>query len=204
MSSHFIMISRYKTRPGDEGELLSRLPVAEGRRVLKSVVNPEVVEIRALNESLSLKELTLQAPQVGDSEIAPLLVGDVRREILTFVEAPKDCADLLPRTRFIQLRHVEVKPSMMSAYREWREKTIFDVVRGHAPAEVFLAYHSLISGQPGVMFVAGFDTEVETYTSAFTSPRYQDIVQQAGDTYITGGTDGLYTEVYESKMAIAV
>jgi len=198
------MISRYKTRPGDEGEILSRLPAADGRRVLKSTVNPEVVELRALNENLSLKELMFQAPSVGNSDIAQFLVGDVRREILSFVEAPKDCAELVPRTRFIQLRHVEVKPSMMAAYREWRERTIFDVVRGHAPAEIFLAYHSLISGQPGVMFVAGFDTDVETYTSAFTSPRYQEIVQQAGDTYITGGADGLYTEVYASELPVAI
>lgn len=201
MSSRFIMISRFRTIPGREQELISMLPQGPDRRLLKSVENPEVIEIRALKDSLTLINLVTEAPQVDNSQIAGLLVADVRREILDFVEAPKDCADLLPRTRYIQLRHVEVKPSMMSAYRAWRDETIFEVVRAHDPAAVFLAYHSLISGVPGVMFLAGFDTDIATYTTAFTDDRYREIVQQAGDTYITGGTEGLYTEVYEGEMA---
>jgi hypothetical protein len=36
---------------------------------------------------------------------------------------------------------------------------------------------------------------------AFTSPRYQQIVREAGDTYITGGDNGLYTRIYERVTA---
>ncbi|MEU9009331.1 hypothetical protein AB0D12_05995 [Streptomyces sp. NPDC048479] len=83
---------------------------------------------------------------------------------------------------------------MHDAYREWRDRTIFDVVRTHDEVEVFLAYHSLLSTEPGVLFVSGFSVEPDVYQAVFTSPRYQDIVKQAGDTYITDR--GLYTRIY--------
>lgn len=200
MSSRFIMISRYKTMPGREGELISKLPQGATHRVLKSVERAEVIELRALNDSLTLADLATGVTRADDCAIADLLVADIRREILDFVEAPKNCTDILPKTRYIQLRHVEVKPSMMLAYRKWRDATIFEVVRTHDPALIFLAYHSLVSGTPGVMFVAGFDCDIDAYTSAFTDDRYREIVQQAGDTYITGGAEGLYTEIYQGEI----
>lgn len=198
MASRYIMISRYPTLAEHKDALCEKLAETSAGRILKSVDAPEVIEITALPETLTLTDLSAVAPMVGNSEIAELLVADVRREILDYIEAPKGCDDLIPQTRYIQLRHVEVRPAMMAAYRKWREETIFDVVRGNDAAEIFLAYHSVVSGIPGVMFVAGFDGPIETYNADFTSERYRDIVQQAGDTYITGGTDGLYTEFYEA------
>ncbi|MGI5401650.1 hypothetical protein ACQEVG_19850 [Streptomyces sp. CA-135486] len=126
--------------------------------------------------------------------IAPALAGDFRRQVVEFVEAPKDTDEPLPATPYLQLRHVEVKPPVYDAYREWRDRTIFDVVRTHDEVEVFLAYHSLLSTEPGVLFVSGFSVEPDVYQAVFTSPRYQDIVKQAGDTYITDR--GLYTRIY--------
>ncbi|MGW0532096.1 hypothetical protein [Streptomyces sp. NPDC003032] len=130
-------------------------------------------------------------------ELAPFAEGDFSRELLEFVEAPKPTDLVLPGTRYVQMRHVEVKPAQYQAYRAWRDETIYDVVRGHDDVEVFLAYHSVLSSAPGVMFVSGFNCSPEQYNTAFTSPRYQEIVQQAGDRYITGGDRGLYTKFYE-------
>lgn len=124
------------------------------------------------------------------------LASDFSRQVLTFIEAPKDCAEPIPQTLFLQLRHVEVPPPAYEDYRTWRDQTIFDVVRGAAPVDVFLAYHSLVSTEPGVMFLSGFSGNVEEYTSVFTSERYQGIVRDAGTKFITGGDKGLYTKVY--------
>jgi hypothetical protein len=112
------------------------------------------------------------------------------------VEAPKPERAALPHTDYLQLRHVEVRPPMYRAYRQWREETIFDVVRGSDDIEVFLAYHSVLSTEPGVMFLSGFECAPEQYQRTFTSERYQQIVRQAGDNYITGGERGLYTRIY--------
>ncbi|MGP4110482.1 hypothetical protein ACTWP5_06140 [Streptomyces sp. 4N509B] len=128
------------------------------------------------------------------STLAPLLAGDFRRQVVEFVEAPKDTDEPLPPTPYIQLRHVEVRPPVHDAYREWRERTIFEVVRGADEIEVFLAYHSLLSTEPGVLFVSGFSVDPAAYQAVFATPTYQDIVRQAGDTYITDR--GLYTRIY--------
>ena len=123
--------------------------------------------------------------------------ADVKRELLTYVEAPKPCASALPHTDYVQLRHVEVPPPRQEAYRAWREETIFEVVRNNPEVELFLAYHSLVSNQPGVMFIAGFSGPVAQYRTVFENDAYLEIVRQAGDQYITGGPGGLYTRIYQ-------
>lgn len=202
MATHFLLASRFALKPGMTKSFLNEIHQDGTRRVFISIDQTEALELRSLNDNISLHQLE-DILQSESGTFAPYLTGDVRRELLTFVEAPKDCDSLLPDTPYVQLRHVEVKPDQMGAYRKWREETIFEVVRGHDAAEIFLAYHSVVSGQPGVMFIAGFSTSPDVYTAAFTSERYAEIVRQAGDTYITGGTEGLYTKIYQTSIAQA-
>lgn len=70
-------------------------------------------------------------------------------------------------------------------------------MREASEVETFLAYHSLISSEPGVMFVSGFSGSLAAYSAVFGSPAYQDIVRQAGNRFITGGERGLYTKLYQ-------
>ncbi|MNV86891.1 hypothetical protein D3C71_1809580 [compost metagenome] len=104
----------------------------------------------------------------------------------------------------MQLRHVEVRPARHAAYRAWREETIFQVVRDNTEVEVFLAYHSLVSSQPGVMFISGFSGSVQDYRAVFENEKYGEIVRQAGDQYITGGPGGLYTRIYQRASLFAI
>ncbi len=124
----------------------------------------------------------------------PLLSGDLRRQVLEFVEAPKPAADQLPDTPYIQLRHVEVKPPVYEEYLEWRKGTIFAEVAKSERIETFLAYHSLVSTEPGVMFVAGFSCEPDEYLPTFASERYAEIARQAHPRFVTD--QGLYTRIY--------
>lgn len=130
------------------------------------------------------------------AELAPWLAADWRRQVLTYVESVKPTDDPLPRTPYVQMRHVEVKPPVHKDYRAWRERTIYQVVRRSAEVETFLAYHSVLSTEPGVMFISGFSVAPEDYQKVFATEEYGEIVRQAGDTYITGGTGGLYTRIY--------
>jgi hypothetical protein len=131
------------------------------------------------------------------SAVGPYAAGDFRRQVVRFVEAPKEPGTDLPQTPYVQLRYVEVKPPMYEAYRAWREETIFAVVRESDEVESFSAYHTVVSTQPGVLFVSGFSVPVAEYMAPFTNERYKEIVAQAGDRYITGGPGGLYTRCYE-------
>jgi len=171
---------------------------ATGRRstLYRSLDGTSLLEFTPLSEAAEIEALRGEWIRQF-KHLAQYAAGDFSRELLHYVEAPKDIEEDLPRTRYVQMRHVEVKPEQYRAYRAWREETIFDVVRGHEAVKVFLAYHSVFSSAPGVMFIAGFDCDVEQYNTAFTSPRYQEIVKQAGDQYITGGERGLYTKFYE-------
>ncbi|MBZ5876800.1 hypothetical protein [Chromohalobacter israelensis] len=195
MPSQILLISRYPVKPGQAEVLATKLGRGEASCIFVSLDGAEVIELRALESKLELNTLTAKTMPVAQS-VAESLVGDVRRELLGFVEAPKDIDTLLPETPYIQLRHVEVKPEAMGGYRQWREETIFDVVRRADEVEVFLAYHSIVSGQPGVMFISGFSADLESYNAVFASDRYREIVRQAGDRYITGGSEGLYTKTY--------
>ncbi|MER6423322.1 hypothetical protein [Streptomyces sp. NPDC001137] len=201
MSANLLVLNEVAVAPGkvdkvlaEWSELNSKEPVS-GRALYRSAEGDNVLEITPLEDLAQLGALNAVWQKLAES-VSQDLVTDFRRQLLEFVEAPKDTTDPLPRTPYVQLRHIEVKPREYTAYREWRENTIFDVVRRADQVTTFLAYHSLLSTEPGVMFVSGFEVEPEEYQKVFTSPEYQDIVQQAGDRYIVGGESGLYTRVY--------
>ncbi|WJZ02945.1 hypothetical protein [Corynebacterium freiburgense] len=154
-----------------------------------------LLEIRAHDGWSNLEESVDATKHLWDV-LAPYAAGDFRREILTLVEEPKPTNIPLPESAHLELRYVEVLPRKYQAYLKWREKTIFDVVRESPQITTFSAYHTVFSTRPGVLFLSGFDCEIDEYTKVFTSDRYRKIVQAAGDNYITGGNQGLATRIY--------
>ena len=168
---------------------------ASERVIYQSLDQVTLLELISFDELSDLGGFTTAWPAEAE-KLSPFVAGDWRRQILQFVEPVKPTNHALPPTPYLQLRHVEVKPPMYNEYRSWRERTIYEVVRNHSDVEVFLAYHSLLSTEPGVMFLSGFSCEPETYEQIFQSPEYQEIVSQAGNRYITGGSAGLYTKIY--------
>lgn len=202
MSTHLLLVSEVPTLPGQALAAARAWAGATApdwvpaRQLYTALDGSSVLELLALPDMASLALLDgwwqhcLQATR-------SFLLGDMCRQVLGFVAAPKDCATALPSTRYIQLRHVEVCPPVHEAYLAWREQTIFQVVREASEVETFLAYHSLISSEPGVMFVSGFSGSLAAYSAVFGSPAYQEIVHQAGNRFITGGERGLYTKLYQ-------
>lgn len=201
MSAKYILISTYPLKNGINPSDFKMLPrVQESMQFYLTEEDgvDELIELRTYNslDSICLDEHILES---DFSLFSHWLMGDIRREIVKFVEAPIDSNDDLPLTEFIQLRHVEVPPEKYEKYREWREETIFNVVRDNKDKITYFgAYHSLISGYPGVMFVSAFNGDKVCYLEPFTNTRYQTIVKDAGDKYITGGNGGLYTRIYRS------
>jgi len=175
----------------------SKPEACSARAVYTSLDRTSCLELIALEDISQLVFLEDHFAQSW-SLIGVHLAGDFQRQLLRFVEAPKNTLGDLPATPYIQLRHVEVRPPVYSDYLAWRERTIFNVVRNAPEVEVFLAYHSVVSSEPGVMFLSGFSCPVETYTGVFSSDHYKDIVAQAGNQYITGGERGLYTKIYRA------
>lgn len=202
MAANIVLISRFPLAPGASKLIASNLKDDARTRYLFDLEQQELLQLRSFD---GLSDFAAKANElsVDLQRFANYMTADVKRELLTYVEAPKQCLSALPETDYVQLRHVEVPPPRSDAYRKWRTETIFQVVQSNALVEVFLAYHSLISGQPGVMFISGFSGDVNSYKSIFESDQYREIVRQAGDDYITGGTDGLYTRIYARASLLA-
>jgi hypothetical protein len=200
MPSPLLLVTEVPVDPASIDDVVrvwsQQLP--SGGRLYTGVEAPTVLELTPIADLARIDDL---APTWTDltKAITPMLTGDVRRQVLSFVEAPKPVDGELPTTPYVQLRHVEVRPPVLEEYRTWRDGTIFDVVRTTPEVEAFLAYHSVLSTEPGVMFVAGFSCPPEEYLPAFSSERYAEISRFAHGRYVT--ETGLYTRVYRSVTA---
>ncbi|WP_202301351.1 hypothetical protein [Dryocola clanedunensis] len=200
MSSNYVLVSRFPLKNNISTDTLSSLKNTESKRYYlceEPGVN-ELLELRSFND---IKEISWVEEELDSMfhNFADVLSADIRRELLKFVESPIDNENDLPETEYIQLRHVEVPAHNYQQYRQWRDETIFNVVRDNKDKiESFEAFHSLISGVPGVMFISAFNGNKDDYKEPFTNARYKEIIQQAGDNYITGGNEGLYTRIYRA------
>lgn len=200
MSSNYVLVSRFPLKNTVSVDAFSSLKSTRNTRYYlceEQGVN-ELLELRSFND---IKEISWIEEEIESMfhRFADVISADIRRELLKFVESPVDNEKNLPETKYIQLRHVEVPANNYHQYRQWRDESIFNVVRDNKDKiESFEAFHSLISGVPGVMFISAFNGNKESYKEAFTNARYQEIIQQAGDNYITGGNEGLYTRIYRA------
>jgi len=202
MISQYLLINCYSVLKGQEQNIQEFVTKNETITLNKnsfysSLDGDELIEFISLN---SLNELTDYENRfaLAFSNYACYLRGDIKRELLRYVESPIKARTAIPQTNYVQLRHIEVLPSAYQAYLKWRNETIFEVIRNNSNTiDSFDAYHSLISQVPGVMFISCFNGSIEEYMEPFTNDHYKNIITQAGDSYITGGNEGLYTKVYK-------
>ncbi|WLS79018.1 hypothetical protein Q3V30_00415 [Erwinia pyri] len=200
MSSNYVLVSRFPLKNKFSTEDFSALKNSENTRYYfcEEQGFNELLELRSFKD---IKEISWAEEEMASMfhRFSEVIAADIRRELLKFVESPIDNEKNLPETAYIQLRHVEVPSHNYQKYRQWRDETIFNVVRENKDKiKSFEAFHSLISGVPGVMFISSFDGNKEEYKEAFTNARYQEIIKQAGDNFITGGNEGLYTRIYRA------
>lgn len=148
-------------------------------------------------DSFSDVEFLLNERKLLVDSMKNFVVSDLHQQIFSLVEAVKPSESRLPTSEKLQLRYIEVPLSVKEEYLNWREETIFDVVRNAPEVKYFQAYNTLLSTQPGVMFFSEYEGDTETYmNTVFRTERYNKIVKDAGDKYISGGEDGLYLISY--------
>ncbi|EKD91903.1 MAG: hypothetical protein ACD_29C00312G0001 [uncultured bacterium] len=157
-----------------------------------------LLELQAVSELTELASL-LKGDHFSQikKDTKKYLRSDLRQELLSFVENVIPQKKSLPTGEFLQMRHIEVPLHVHDDYLDWRKDTIFKHVEKLKNIDSFVAYHSALSHQPGVMFVSSFSCSPKDYLAGFTNPTYQAIAQQAGDRFIVGGKQGLYTTLYK-------
>ncbi|WP_354641717.1 hypothetical protein [Kitasatospora camelliae] len=200
MSANLLLVTEVNVRPealDQAAKAWAELTAGSPAQLYRSLEDSALLELRPLDSLTDLAALHEEWQQLFTAT-APHLAGDFRRQVQEFVEAPKDTDLALPDTAHVQLRRVEVKPPVLADYRAWRDRTIFETVRNAPESEVFLAYHSLLSTEPGVLFVAGFSGDPAVHNAVFRTPEYEAILVQARDNYIVpqGGDRGLFLKTY--------
>ncbi|MCU1612677.1 MAG: hypothetical protein JWO98_217 [Frankiales bacterium] len=203
MGTSLLMLTEVICKDGEQLRCASAWaaasPTTTDRSYYRALDDNSVLELMTVAPNTLVNQLKPDRQRLA-AQLAPYLTGDFRRQLLRFVEAPKEAATPTPQTPYLQLRHIEVPLERLGEYRDWRDRTIFDVVRRSPQVEEFGAYHTLISTEPGVMFVSGFSCDVDKYMAVFDSEEYRDIIRQAGPRYITGER-GLYTKMYSHVVA---
>jgi len=104
---------------------------------------------------------------------------------------------LIPKTKYMQLRSIEVPLSDIDSYLEWRKRRIFEFVKRNDKVTSFLAFHSVFSTVPGVLFVTEFEGNPDEYRASFLTDEYKQIIKEAGHDHIKSGEQGLQTFEYE-------
>lgn len=190
----YLVVTEFEFLPGRENQIIdiwnsSEAKVILGESVLYKAIKKNslvlLYEIEQFNQAQGFIE-SVAFNQFVD-EISEFMDSDLHQEIVALVKqvAPRDT--LLPTTPYMQLRHIEVPLSGIEDYLDWRERTIFDFVGRNDKVTSFVAFHSLLSSTPGVLFVTEFEGDPDEYRNSFLTPEYQQIIKVAGHDHIKGG-----------------
>lgn len=128
---------------------------------------------------------------------AKYMQSDFHQSIVGLVEDVIKRKQLIPKTKYMQLRSIEVPLSDIDSYLEWRKRRIFEFVKRNDKVTSFLAFHSVFSTVPGVLFVTEFEGNPDEYRASFLTDEYKQIIKEAGHDHIKSGEQGLQTFEYE-------
>ena len=146
-------------------------------------------EIQKFFESNQFKEFVILQ--------SPFMKSDFHQSLVGLVEEVRHRNSLVPKTKYMQLRSIEVPLSDIDSYLEWRKRRIFEFVKKNDKVTSFLAFHSVFSTNPGVLFVTEFEGDPTEYRNSFLTDEYKQIIKEAGHDHIKSGESGLMTFEYE-------
>ena len=112
---------------------------------------------------------------------AKYMQSDFHQSIVGLVEDVIRRKQLIPKTKYMQLRSIEVPLSDIDSYLEWRKRRIFEFVKRNDKVTSFLAFE----GNP------------DEYRASFLTDEYKQIIKEAGHDHIKSGEQGLQTFEYE-------
>lgn len=119
-----------------------------------------------------------------EKDLSKVINSDYHWNIVGYVESVKERVSSIPRSEYMQLRHIEVPLKNIDSYLKWRRKTIFKYVKNNKEVKSFEVFHSLVSGVPGVWFISEVNGDVVNYERSFNTQEYKEIIKEAGDSHI--------------------
>lgn len=190
----YLVVMEWEYMKGSEEKVASIWNQSEAKKLMPSSVLYKAIkkdtfviiynvkdflEIQAFVESNEYKDFV--------NAIAEYTTSDIHQDIHGFVDTVLPRENYVPQTKYMQLRQIEVPLSGIDDYLEWRKRTIFKYVQKNDKVTSFLAFHSVLSSTPGVLFVTEFEGDPDEYRNSFLTPEYQVIIKEAGHDHIKGG-----------------
>lgn len=190
----YLVVTEFEFFPGKENTIVNIWNLSEAKKNLNESVLYKAIKKNTLVLLYKVEDFNGAQKFIESIEfnhfiddVAEYLNSDLHQEIVALVKHVEPRENLLPTSEFMQLRHIEVPLSGIESYLDWREETIFDYVRRNDKVKSFVAFHSLLSTTPGVLFVTEFEDDPDEYRESFLTPEYQKIIKEAGHDHIKGG-----------------
>lgn len=201
--SHFLLITECEVQPNKCDKIISEWHTffdkqSQDKSLYVDREKGALVELHALRDLSQLSSELLNNVNSGYAgHIVPFMESDWRRQVLELKNVVIAQKEIVPKSAHLQLRYIEVPLKRYQEYENWRQGTIFNYAKKKPQISSFLAYHTLLSAKPGVVFVCGFDCPIAEYLSIYSDPEFQKISSEAKAKYIYNGPNGLFTQVYQ-------
>ncbi|QSQ20837.1 hypothetical protein JY651_37265 [Pyxidicoccus parkwayensis] len=171
-------------------ELLSRPRPTDARfprSLYKHEAGDRLLEFVGFQELSGLGELLADGFwRETEGLVRPRLAMDFRRQLHGLRDVVKPSASSVPGAERLQLSRGEIAPRALDEYHAWRRDTLFPHVRSLEPVEGFAAYHSVMSTEPGFLFLAGYSGPAEKFQETQKTPAWQELTGHAASRYILG------------------
>ncbi|MFW2491739.1 hypothetical protein ACN077_24760 [Clostridium chromiireducens] len=190
----YLVVMEWEYMKGSEEKVASLWNQSEAKKLMPSAVLYKAIKKDTFVIIYSVKDFLEIQAFVESNEykafvnaIAEYTISDIHQDIHGFVDTVLPRESFVPQTKYMQLRQIEVPLSGIDDYLEWRKRTIFKYVQKNDKVTSFLAFHSVLSSTPGVLFVTEFEGNPDEYRNSFLTPEYQVIIKEAGHDHIKGG-----------------
>lgn len=200
----YLVVMERDTHAGTIGQAVEAWNHSEAKRSLdQSVLYQGVLDdhLVLLYEVKSFEEIQRfiesDAFHAFIEQESEYMASDFHQAVVGLVEDVIHRDTLIPQTDYMQLRYIEVPLSDIDSYLLWRKRRIFAYVQQNDKVESFLAFHSVLSSTPGVLFVTEVRGDIDEYRESFLTPAYREIIQEAGHDHIKDGEGGLKTTEYK-------
>lgn len=175
------------TRPTDARFPRSIYQHEGGDRLLELVALPDLGALGSLLTDSAWLEI--------ERSVRPRLTVDFRRQVHVLRHAVRQ-ASALPTAAALQLMRMEVTPQLSQSFQALREQTLYPHAEKSSVVESFLALDSVISTEPGVLYLTGFGCEKAKFVDEFATGSQREFVTEAASRFVIGGAAAIHSSLW--------
>ncbi|RKH67898.1 hypothetical protein [Corallococcus llansteffanensis] len=156
------------------------------RAVYRHEAGDRLMEFVALPDPSGLGDLLGDAAwREVEAVVRPRLSVDYRRQLHELRDVVK-VSSPVPDAEHLQLMRSEIAPAALQDYHAWRRDSLFPTVRGHGQVVGFSAYHSVLSTEPGALFLTQLSCPFAEYLERPETAVYQEHLKHAATRFTLG------------------